>query len=142
MAITDIEDPDTVAVSGAACGADLLFCHAWLATDRRLEVFLPRDPEAFLDESVRFAGPEWEARFHRVVDHPKTEVVGAPPDLIRMENPHTANNLRILERARLGTLPLRGIFVWDGSGGDGPGGTRHMVSEVEDAGGEVLLIEP
>jgi hypothetical protein len=141
-AISGVEDAQSEAISGAACGGDLLFCQAWLETDRDLEVFLPREPEAFLDESVRFAGFGWEESFRDVTDHPRTKVVGPRSEMVHAENPHPANNARIIERARRGTPPLVGIFVWDGGGGEGPGGTQHMVSQVEDASGEVIVIEP
>lgn len=140
-AVAEIDDPDAESISGAACGADLIFCEAWLATDRRLHIFLPRLIEPFLDESVRFAGAEWEAAFHRVTAHPDTTIVAAEPEMHGMEDPHTPNNLRMLERAK-DRPPLWGIFVWDGKGGDGPGGTRHMVSELENAGGQVTIIAP
>jgi hypothetical protein len=141
-AIAETTDPEAEAVAGAACGSDLLFCRAWLDTGRRLSVFLPRHTEDFLDESVRFAGQEWEELFFSVVDHSAATVIGPEPGMDELEDPHTPNNLRMLERARQGDPPIRGIFVWDGGGGDGPGGTRHMVSEVEGFGGEVMIIEP
>ena len=141
-AVADTSDPVAVAVSGAACGSDLLFCRAWLDTGRRLTVFLPRHTEAFLDESVRFAGPEWVERFFAVIGDPATTVVPPEPGMDELDAPHTPNNLRMLERARKSSPPIRGIFVWDGAGGDGPGGTGHMVSEVEASGGEVIIIRP
>ncbi len=142
LAVDDIADPEAEAFSGAACGGDLLFCEAWLDTDRRLTVFLPRQTSAFLDESVRFAGDQWTRRFDAVVAHPATTVVGPEPGMDELEDPHTPNNLRMLEWARQAAPPLRGIFVWDGAGGDGPGGTGHMVETVRESGGEVAVIEP
>jgi hypothetical protein len=141
-AVDETSDPGAEASAGAACGADLLFCRAWLHSGRRLTVFLPREIEAFLDESVRFAGADWEELFHQVVAHPATTVIGPEPGMDELEDPHTLNNLRILERARRGEPPIRGIFVWDGGGGDGPGGTGNMVIEVRQSGGEVTIIAP
>lgn len=141
-AVGGVDDPDAVAVSGAACGGDLIFAEAWLATDRPLTVFLPRLIESFLDESVRFAGPEWEAAFTAVVAHPGTTVVDPGPAMDTLVDPHTPNNLRMLKRASTVEPPLIGIFVWDGGGDDGPGGTRHMVSTVHDLGGRATIIHP
>jgi hypothetical protein len=140
-AIDEVSDPEAGAYSGAACGGDLLFCRSWLATGRHLTVFLPRSPEEFLDESVRFAGPEWEATFTTVVSDPNTTTVGPEPGLGDRDDPHAPNNLRMLAAA-LDHPPVIGIFVWDGQGGDGPGGTGHMVHEVRVAGGDVTIIEP
>lgn len=138
-AIATVTDPGAVAVAGAACGGDLLFCDEWLATRRPLSVFLPRPVEPFLDESVRFAGDEWVELFDQTIADIATEVVEAVPN--GGDDPHTRNNLRMLDAARQG-FPLFGIFLWDGSGGDGPGGTAHMVAEVERGGGSVTIIRP
>ena len=140
-AVTDVSDPDAQGFSGAACGGDLLFCRAWLATGRHLTVYLPRELEPFLDESVRFAGPTWERLFDDVVSAPATTFMGPEPGMSELDDPHTANNLRMLAAA-VNDPPVAGIFLWDGQGGDGPGGTRHMVNEVRRVGGDVTIIEP
>jgi hypothetical protein len=141
-AVDAITDPEAEAFSGAACGGDLLFCMAWLDGSRRLTVLLPRETESFLDESVSFAGDEWVQHFAFVVEHPATTVIGPEPGMDELEDPHTPNNLRMLERARRAAPPIRGIFVWDGAGGDGPGGTGHMVKAVRESGGEATVIAP
>ncbi|MGF1667069.1 MAG: hypothetical protein ACFCVC_12450 [Acidimicrobiia bacterium] len=141
-AVDSITDPEAEAFSGAASGGDLLFCIAWLEGGRRLTVFLPRETEAFLDESVSSAGEEWVQHFAFVVEHPATTLIGPEPGMDELEDPHTPNNLRMLERARQAAPPIRGVFVWDGAGGDGPGGTGHMVRAVRESGGEATVIEP
>lgn len=141
-AVAAVDDPAATAVAGAACGGDLLFGEAWLATGRRLTVFLPRPAEAFLEESVRFAGQRWEEAFERVVAHPHTTLVGPDPDAPEDADVHAANNLRMLESALRSGPPLHGIVLWDRRGGDGPGGTGQMVAAIEQAGGHVTIIEP
>ena len=141
-AVTAVGDPAATAVAGAACGGDLLFCEAWLTTGRRLTVFLPRAEDAFLEESVRFAGQEWETAFERVVSHPHTTLVGPAQDASDDADAHAANNRRMLVSALRAGPPLHGIFVWDRGGGDGPGGTGQMVAAIEQAGGHVTIIEP
>jgi hypothetical protein len=37
---------------------------------------------------------------------------------------------------------LYGLFLWDGKGGDGPGGTEHLASEVVEEGGSVTVLRP
>ena len=137
-----IDDSEVGAVSGLACGGDLLFAEEWLKTGRALQAYLPRPVEAFLDESVRFAGEEWVASFHRVITDPMVSVVGPDDEILRLEDPHTANNLRMLEAARRQGGSIHGVFLWDGSGGDGPGGTQQLVSEVLEAGGSVTVLRP
>ena len=141
-AVAAVDDPGALAVSGAACGGDLLFCEAWLGAGRKLVVCLPREREAFLDESVRFAGPQWEAAFERVMRHVRTSVCGPDPAMRRAANPHAPNNDRMLARARAEPPPLLGLFVWDGTEGDGVGGAVQMVTLVERAGGRSTIIRP
>ncbi len=138
-AIVAVDDPEAAAVSGAACGGDLLFCEEWLATGRELRVYLPKDEEAFLDESVRFAGPEWEAAYRRVVSHLNTERAGQGSE--KSGDPHVLNTVRMLDAARANP-PVRGIVLWDGQSGDGPGGTGEMLAQVRAAGGSVQIIDP
>lgn len=138
-AIDSVSDPEALAVSGGACGGDLLFCDLWLATHRPLSLFLPRPVDPFLDESVAFAGEEWVELFDTTIADIATEVVEAVSN--GGDDPHVRNNLRMLDAARAGA-PIVGIFLWDGGGGDGPGGTAHMVSAVEESGGTVTIIDP
>jgi hypothetical protein len=140
--IRSIDDPEVRAVSGLACGGDLLFAEEWLKTGRGLQAFLPRPVEEFLDESVRFAGEEWVASFHRVINDPTVSVVGPDDEMLGLEDPHTANNLRMLEAAREQGGTIHGVFLWDGSGGDGPGGTQQLASELLEAGGSVTVLDP
>jgi hypothetical protein len=41
----------------------------------------------------------------------------------------------------MGVKKLCFICLWDGGGGDGPGGTRHMVEAVRSQGGEVRWLD-
>jgi hypothetical protein len=51
-------------------------------------------------------------------------------------------NLWLLESAlAFGADRLVCICLWDGRGGDGPGGTRHLVDAVRAAGGRVVRID-
>jgi hypothetical protein len=138
--IEDLTDSDWKGVSGAACGGDLLFCDAWLAMGRSLEVHLPQPVEPFLDESVRFAGFEWVELFHRILAHPTTaaSIPGAP----LAADMHTANNLAMLASAVSSGSDLAGVFLWNGLGGDGPGGTAHMAASISDRDGRVKVIDP
>lgn len=140
--IWPIDDPEVGAVSGLACGGDLLFAEEWLKTGRALQAYLPRPVEEFLDESVRFAGEEWVASFHRVITDVMVSVVGPDDEMLRLEDPHTTNNFRMLEAARRQGGTIHGVFLWDGRGGDGPGGTQHLAFAVLEAGGSVTVLRP
>ena len=141
QAVASVTDPGAQAFSGVACGGDLIFCEAWLESGRPLTVFLPREVEGFLNQSVAFAGPAWVERFRAVTQHPSTTMVEPEPWMTDVEDPHTPNNLRMLQSA-WGAPPVVGIFVWDGGGGEGPGGTGDLVAAVRDAGCAVTVIAP
>jgi hypothetical protein len=77
-----------------------------------------------------------------VINDPTVSVVGPDDEMLGLEDPHTANNLRMLEAATEQGGTIHGVFLWDGSGGDGPGGTQQLASELLEAGGSVTVIEP
>jgi len=136
------DDADAEGISGLACGGDLLFAEEWIKTGRPLHAYLPRAEADFLDESVRFAGQEWVGSFRQVTADPNLVLIGPDEEMLRMEDPHTANNLRMLDAAVLRAGTLHGLFLWDGKGGDGPGGTEHLASAVVEEGGSVNVLRP
>ena len=90
-------------------------------------------------------GAAWQARFRAVVarlDHAPSEAPQELGALAAGEDPFVRGNLWLLASARaVGAERLCCICLWDGGGGDGPGGTRHLVEAVRDAGGTVLRID-
>jgi len=137
--------PDDIAVCGGACGGDLLFAEAALTRDVSLEVCLPFAEPDFLAASVDFAGASWRARYFAATRHPRSalrlasDALGPLPE---GADPYERNNEWMLERARrFGPARVQFICLWNGEGGDGPGGTRHMVEQVERAGGTVHWLD-
>ena len=141
-AIWLFDESDAKGISGLACGGDLLFAEEWLKTGRLLHAYLPREEADFLDESVRFAGEEWVDSFRAVTADPKLVLSGPDQEMLGLDDPHTANNLRMLDAAILRSGGLHGLFLWDGKGGDGPGGTEHLASAVVEEGGSVTVLRP
>ena len=41
----------------------------------------------------------------------------------------------------MGPKKVRFICLWDGQGGDGPGGTKHMYEEVKKQSGQAYIID-
>lgn len=144
--------PEDLAICGGACGGDLLFTEACLTRGLRLFLYLPLQESAFLAASVNFekdgtglAGDNWEARYFTAKNHRLTRVWVTPDDLgppPEEGNPYARNNLRQLYTAlSYGPEKLRVVALWNGQGGDGPGGTEHMIQQAQARGGKTIIID-
>lgn len=129
------------AVGGAASGADIMFAEAFLRRGAAVRIHLPVPPREFLSRSVAFAGSSWVERFHVVIARAFVSVATHHSGL-RGENIHEQVNEIMLKDALSLSPHLVLVCVWDGRVGDGPGGTQHMVDQVESAGGCVHRIDP
>lgn len=134
-----------LALCGGACGGDLLFAEACLQRGLQLEIRIPFPEPLFLKESVGFAGNPWRDRFYRVKENPQTKLFILPEELGPLpkgSNPYERNNLWQLYTAMSkGLKKVKFICLWDGKGGDGPGGTKHMHDVVERHSGHVYVID-
>ena len=143
-ALSDLDiGPDDLAICGGACGGDLLFAEAALACSARLELYIPFDEPTFLEKSVDFAGNGWRARFFaakaRAALHVQPHELGPPPV---GKDPYERNNRWMLDAAsRFGPDKVDLVCLWNGEGGDGPGGTRHMMEEVRKSGGRAIWLD-
>jgi hypothetical protein len=124
--------PRDIGICGGACGGDLLFAEACLVRDMRLEICIPFDEPTFLVKSVDFAGSNWHDRYLAVKSRATLHI--APNELGRLsegENAFERNNQWMLaSAARFGGDKLAFISLWNGQGGDGPGGARHLMEEA------------
>jgi hypothetical protein len=135
--------PGDFAICGGACGGDLLFAEAALARQLALAIYLPFEEEKFIEESVDFAGADWRARYFaaksRASMHVATEELGP---LKPTENPFERNNAWMLQIAEgSGAEKVDFICLWNGAGGDGPGGTQHLMQEVQNKGGRIHWLD-
>jgi hypothetical protein len=126
-----------LAICGGACGGDLLFAEAALARGARLGIYIPFEEPTFLEKSVDFADKDWRARFlaakARAELHIAPRELGPPQE---GDDPYERNNRWMFDRAsRFGAEKVDFVCLWNGEGGDGPGGTKHMMEEVRDRGG-------
>ena len=64
------------------------------------------------------------------------------PPIPADENPYERNNLWMLQSAtRFGAQKMVFICLWNGEGGDGPGGTRHLMEEARRGGRQVFWLD-
>jgi len=136
--------PADLAICGGACGGDLLFAEAALTRGARLELYIPFDEPTFLEKSVDFADRDWHARYFAAKATPALLRV-APSELgpIREgEDAYERNNRWMLDSAlRFGADKVDFVCLRNGEGGDGPGGTRHMMEAVRNRGGRTRWLD-
>jgi hypothetical protein len=143
-ALADLDvGPGDLSICGGACGGDLLFAEAALARGARLEVYIPFEEPTFLEKSVDFAGGDWRARFFaakaRGVLFVAPRELGPPQE---GEDPYERNNRWMMDAAlRFGADRVDFVCLWNGEGGDGPGGTKHMMEEVRGKGGRTTWLD-
>jgi len=137
--------PKDLALCGGACGGDLLFAEACLNRNVHLQIRIPFDEPTFLKNSVTFADGNWRDRYYAVKNNKLTTLFLMPEELgptPEDANPYERDNLWQLYTAlSIGPEKIRFICLWDGKGGDGPGGTKHMHDEVLKRSGKVYVID-
>ena len=137
--------PEDIGLCSGACGGDLLFAEACLKLGVRLQIRIPFDEPTFLKNSVTFAEENWRDRYYSVKDNKLTALFVMPEELgptSEKVNPYERNNLWMLDTAlSMGPDKVRFICLWDGKGGDGPGGTKHMYKEVLKRSGQAYVID-
>lgn len=135
--------PADLAIGSGACGADLLFAEALLARSVPLQLMLPQAPSRFIESSVAFAGEGWIERFEAVARRARLRIADDELGPLREgTDAYERTNTWMLDEAlRAGRASTVLLCVWNGEGGDGPGGTRHMIDVVRAAGGEVRWID-
>ena len=135
--------PADLAICGAACGGDLLFVEAALARGVRLELYIPFDEPTFLEKSVDFADQDWGARYCAAKSSAVLHVAPSELGPIREgEDAYERHNRWMLDSAlRFGADKVDFVCLWNGEGGDGPGGTRHMMDAVRNRGGRTRWLD-
>jgi hypothetical protein len=126
-----------LAISGGACGTDILFAEACLECGARVLLLIALPENVFLERSVAFAGAGWEGRYRTLRASCETrfqhEALGPPS---RGEDAFERNNRWRLEVACALVPPERihALLVWDERPeGDGRGGTADFAARVAES---------
>jgi hypothetical protein len=138
-----------VAFAGGANGGDLLFheaCEQLGIQQHNLYLIIPRD--AYVTKSVAPAGAGWVARFNHQYNtdsHREYQDRVDLPDWLQDKPDYgiwKRSNLWILHNAiAVGGEDTTLIALWDGQGGDGPGGTEDMVATASKRGGRIIVLD-
>ncbi|MDF0668456.1 MAG: hypothetical protein P0119_20600 [Nitrospira sp.] len=140
--------PEDLALTQGACGGDLLFTEACQQRGVRVQWLQPFDEPDFIQRSVVCRGETWRDRYLAAKAKLTTTLIGirsAPGELgppPKGVDPYERCNLWLLYTAlSYGISRVQFICLWDGGGGDGPGGTAHMYREVNRRTGQVTWID-
>jgi hypothetical protein len=139
--------PADLAISQAAAGGDILFLEAAEARGLHCRVMLPFDEPEFIRLSILPSGdgPAWRDRWLALQAR-----LGEPPRVMHRELGPKPPGVDVFERANhwltdtalaFGPAKVRFMCLWNGAGGDGPGGIRQMMDEVVRHAGEVHWID-
>ncbi|MGH7342065.1 MAG: tetratricopeptide repeat protein, partial [Candidatus Rokuibacteriota bacterium] len=138
---------DDLALCQAAAGGDLLFLEACQKRGVRCQVLLPLPEPEFIERSIlpSKGGVAWRDRFFKIRDQLKDPIRIMPVELGPLPNgvdPFERCNLWLLYTTLAWGLDrVRFVCLWNGGGGDGPGGTAHMYNEVKQRTGRVTWID-
>lgn len=131
------------AIASAAAGGDLLFIDAALSAGMTVTACLPSAEERFMETSVSFAGPEWTTLYARLTRSQAVTVRQMPElELVGESIYERCNRWMAYLALGCGAATVRGIVVWDGKPGDGPGGTGHLYEVLREYGIPVDVISP
>ena len=142
--------PDDLGLTQGAAGGDLLFAEAAQEHGMALQFLQPFSEAEFIERSVRPVcdGDDWVARYRavaaRLANPPQVipaPTAGAAPPCDARDNPFERCNRWLLDTALAHGDQVWLLCLWDGQGGDGAGGTAHMVGEVQRHHGHVIHID-
>jgi hypothetical protein len=141
-------DGPVTGIAGGACGSDILFHEVCEELGIATELYLALPREQFLVESVQFANASWVERFNKLYKKLPYRVLSQSqelPNWLQKKGSYSIwerNNLWMLYSALVcGGLQMTLIALWDGKGGDGAGGTEHMVKMAQERGSETVILD-
>ncbi|HEV8371510.1 MAG TPA: tetratricopeptide repeat-containing protein [Pyrinomonadaceae bacterium] len=148
--------------AGAASGGDILFQEVCLELGIPTKLYLAIPAQKYVSTSVDKAGQTWVQRFWKIHgEHAAQNQVRVLGDTIDDEGEYLPawlrskpkysiwqrNNLWMLFNAldegcdpKTGDPNISLIALWDGAGGDGPGGTGDLVDKVKNLGARCEII--
>jgi hypothetical protein len=147
--LQDLEaGPDDLALTQGACGGDLLFTEACQAHGVRVSWLQPFQEPEFMQRSVVRCGEHWRQRYLDARQRLGLPILSAPQEL--GEPPsytepgyayQRCNRWLLYTALAWGVARVHFVCLWNGEGGDGPGGTAHMYEEVAKRTGQVHWID-
>jgi hypothetical protein len=136
-----------LAVCGGANGADILLAELCRDRGARILLLLTFPEERYIQESVEMPGTRWSERFRDLERDARCEIRIQEEHLGPLpagEDPFERTNEWLLqtgvEEAKPGK-PLV-LLVWNGTPGDGAGGTSHFHDAAAELGLSIEVVKP
>lgn len=134
------EAQDAALTQGAA-GGDVLFAEACVRRGVPVQLMLPLPEPAFVAASIAPCADaeRWRERFAALkaaLPWPPVSLPDAAGDPFE-----SCNRWMLATALASGAAELHLVCLWDGKDGDGPGGTAHMVREVQRHHGRVTRLD-
>jgi hypothetical protein len=129
-----------IGIAGAASGGDILFHEVCAELGVETQLFLVVSREDYVRESVADGGAAWVDRFNALFAARPYRFLGNSdtalelPKWLRPWKEYdiwNRSNLWMLHNALAYGPEVTLIALWNGKGGDGPGGTRDMVESAK-----------
>ena len=144
--------PNDLAIAQCAAGGDILFAEACMARGVPFQMLLPLEEPDFIEASVLPSsnGESWRQRYLALRDKLTLPPRIMPDELGPLPRDRDGREMNAFERCNLwllysaltqGLSRVRFICLWNGGGGDGAGGTAHMVREVKRRTGQVSWLD-
>ncbi|MFV8324904.1 hypothetical protein [Flavobacterium sp. ZS1P14] len=128
-------------IAGGACGGDILFHELCEEIGIPTEMYLAFPVEEFKKRSVSFAGTAWDIRFDKLTKKLPIHILSVDRSNIAQNNIWAVANLWMLDHAlQVEEKNMTLIALWDEKGGDGNGGTEHMINIAKDKGAKINII--
>ena len=138
----EINKDELTGIASGACGGDILFHELCAEMDVPTEMYLALPVDKFKEASVSFAGGDWDMRFDKLVAKLPVHMLPANDENNKEKNVWERTNLWMLDLAlENGGENMTLIALWNGKGGDGEGGTEHMVKIAKQQGAGVKIID-
>ncbi|HXZ74114.1 MAG TPA: hypothetical protein VEH31_25015 [Streptosporangiaceae bacterium] len=123
--------PGTTVISGGARGADIIAAEQGHARGARVVLCLALPPAEFQRRSVDQPGTDWGTRFRRLLSVAQVQELPATASEAPEDGQVFARaNQWMVDTARAIDARPHALIVWDGTAGDGPGGTYDMVRRL------------
>jgi len=142
---------EVVAIAGGASGGDILFHEVCGEQNIKAQLFIVGSNDGFVTASVQDGGPGWIERFDRLYSTLPTRVLGDSqgslvlPRWLRPAKEYSIwqrSNRWMLNNALVyGASRVTLVALWNGEGGDGPGGTQDMVDTARTRGAKVVILD-